>query len=163
MTGIKDVLSGTHAGHPVWEILDLDVDGSTPTIVPAQKSYTYIERIIWLLYFSATSLDWEKFANDTALTNGLSVMYNGENISSDHTIGSNEDFHIWGYDVAVQSDDISPKNRVLTARWTFSKSIPHGLGMWYGQQFGIRVADDMTALTSIIEFHVAIQGWKLPT
>lgn len=161
--GIKEVLSGTQGGIPVWENLDLIVDGSeVATVVYTQKAYTYIERVIWLLYFEATAIDWELFGNDTSLTNGINIVYNSNILTLDHAVKSNEDFHVWGYDVVIQSDDKVPKGNVISARWTFSKSVPNGLSMWDNETFGVRIADDITALTSIDEFHIAVQGWLIP-
>jgi len=161
--GIKEVLSGTQGAIPVWENLDLIVDGSeVATTVYTQKSYTYIERIIWLLYFESSTVDWELFGGDTALTSGINIVYNGSILTLDHAIKSNEDFHVWGFDVTIQSDDKTPKGNVVSSRWTFSKSVPNGLSMWDGETFGFLISEDITALTSLDEFHVAVQGWLIP-
>lgn len=159
--GVSQVTKGRQAGIPVWETLDLDVDGVPSTIVYAQLDYTFIVRIIWNLHFAILALDWEQFAGDTALTTGIHVYYNGI-VMTDLSIKSNSDFHTWGYDVVAQSDEKSPKNRVISSRWTFSKSVPNGLGMWDGETFGIQINDDISALATVAKFNVAVEGWRTP-
>ena len=160
---IKGAIAGTHPGIPVIERLDLTVNGSgTPIFVEAtQDKFTFIVRIIWKLQFTTNSMEWTKFDDSTALANGIQVIYHSEDLLP-IPVKNNADFHDYGYDVSLQADGATTKGNVLSSRWTFSKWVPNGLGMWNAENFGILVSDDLRIVTrtAMTEFVAVVEGWK---
>ena len=156
-----DSLAGTSASLPVMETLDLLVDGVPTVTVPAAGDYTYIARVIITLRFDTSTLTWTEFADETALTNGWYMRYNGIDLGVGAPIKNNGDLFRYGYDVNIESDAVATPNKVVSARWSFNKWTPHGLGMFYSDDvFEFVVQDDMTALTTVDELSATVQGWK---
>ena len=159
--GKQDSMSGSAAALPVMETLDLLVDGAPAVNVPVAGDYDYIARVIMTLRFDTSTLTWTEFGDETALTNGFFMVYNGINLGVDATVKNNGDLFRYGYDVNIEADQVAVANRVVSARWSFNKWTPHGLGMWDAKDsFWFRIQDDMTALTTVDELSATIQGWK---
>lgn len=158
----KDGISGASPTLPVMETLDLLVDGgTTDVVVPAAGDYTFIARVIITLRFDTSTLTWTEFGDETALTDGFYMTYNGVNLGLTASVKNNGDLFRFGYDVNIAEDQVAVANRVVSARWSFNKWMPHGLGMFYGDDaFAFVVQDDMTALTTVDELSATIQGWK---
>ena len=156
-----DSILGVAAALPVMETIDLLVDGVPTVVIPATGDYTYIARIIMTLRFDTSTLTWIEFGDETALTNGFFMRYNGINLGLTASVKNNGDFFRYGYDVNLEADAVAVPNQVLSARWSFNKWTPHGLGMWdVTDSFAFVIQDDMTALTTIDELTATIQGWK---
>ena len=156
--GISDTIKGTSASIPVYETLDLLVDSTPAVFVSVTESFSYISRVIMTMRFPSSTLSYSEFGNETALTNGFYMDYNGA-VIGDVPIKDNGDYYRFGYDVAIASDAVATPNKVLSARWSFNKWSPHGLGMWDGETFGFYVQDDMTALTTVDSLYATVQGW----
>jgi hypothetical protein len=161
--GISDTIKGTSASIPKFETLDLLVNGSTPVLVKVLEDFTYISRVILTMRFPTSTLSYSEFGEDTALTNGFYMQYSGAThttlMGDDAPLKDNGGFFRFGYDVVIQSDAVATPNKILSARWSFDKWNPHGLGMWDGEEFGFVIRDNMTALTSVSELLATVQGW----
>lgn len=160
---IKEALSGLNPGLPVAKKLNLTVNGSgTPVLVAASTDdFTYISRLIWKFEFADLSVEWTNFGAGNALTNGLNVFYHETNIFP-AAIKSNSDFFDYGYDVNLVKDGAATPGNVLSARWSFDKWVPHGLGMWNSEAFAIQVSDDLRTVTrtDITSLFCIVEGWK---
>ena len=151
---------------PVVEVLDLNVSGNltNPNIVSAVYDYTIITRVIWDLVFTTNTLDIDNFADDSALTNGVNVLYQDISLLDNSNITTNHDFAHATYDVNILSDEKNPKTRALSSRWSFDKFVGcecGGLLMDNDQTFSIYIQDDITALTTISEYQITIEGYKV--
>lgn len=160
---IQGALNGTHPALPIAKKLDLTVNGSgTPVSVSVSvDDYTYITRLIWKFEFADNTIEWTNFGAGSALTNGINVFYHQSNIFP-QAIKSNSDFFDYGYDVNLQKDGAATPGNVLSARWSFDKWVPHGLGMWNSEAFSIQIADDLRTVTrtDITSLFCIIEGWK---
>lgn len=157
---VRNYLKGANTALPVWEKVNLLVNGSTPVTLNLTKTFHVVQRLIWHIRWSGASVSWTNFAGDAALTNGLDVLVGGVSLLGE-TIKDNEQFFEYGYDVVVNSDGGGTPGRVLTARWSFFKSAPQGLWHFddeYKLQF--KVSDNMTALTTPDEVVVVVQGYR---
>jgi hypothetical protein len=155
---VKDVLSGHNPPIPAIQVLNLDVDGDPSVFVGVTPAnFDVITRVILVMRFAGASVLWSNIANDTALTNGFQLSYDGSAFGP--LIKDNGDFFDVGYDVNLNSDGAGTPNHVLAARWTFEKFTPHGLALWDGQTFGFDVNDDMTAKTTITSLEAIVEGW----
>lgn len=158
---VQHILRGRHSPIPMCETFDLLVDGSsTPVIITNQEEYTYVMRIIFVLYFTPPDMDWDLFGGDTALANGLELYYNEHNLFAS-PLKKNSDFHRYGFNVEYQVDEKNPHNIVLSVRCLFTEVLPLGLRMFDGI-LSIKVSDDLTALTTVTAFDLIIQGWIKP-
>lgn len=147
---------------PVIEILDLNIDGTGGVFVNISKDFDYIMRLVYNLDFIDNSLDFDVFAGEAApLTNGLLMFYNDISFLNGSGIKSNDDFGNIGYDVSVLSDEKNPKGRTILGRLSFFKFIVGGLLINDQRTLAFKVQDNMSALTSIDELSVAIEGYKM--
>lgn len=156
----SDTIRGFSASIPVFETLDLLVDGSPAVFVEVSSTFDFISRVIMTMRFPTSTLSYLEFGEDTALTNGFYMSYNGTTIGDLDPVKNNGDFFRFGYDVAIASDAVATPNKILSARWSFNKWNPHGLAMWDQEDFGFYVQDDMTALTTVSELKATVQGWR---
>jgi hypothetical protein len=157
---VKEVYNYNNTGLLRWEELNLDIDGSGAggVAVPPTLTFDIISRVILSLRFDTATLNWDVFAADAgALTNGVDLEYNGTSIAN---IKNNGDFYKYGYDVDFVKDEVGTPSRIITARWSFFKSVPRGVSVHAGDTLKFRVNDDMTAVTSITSFVGVMQGFE---
>jgi len=157
---ITDVILGHAAAIIKIEPLDLKVDGSpTVDVIITPGTFDMIARVVLSLRFATASIDWGKFGNDIVLTNGWYMFCDDQNLGEDFPIKDNGDFFNVGYDVSIEKDAAGTPNQILSARWSFNRMSPWGLGVWDGETFGFRIQDDITLLTSIDSFEAFVEGW----
>jgi hypothetical protein len=164
--GLNEANSGYSSVKPVWEVLDLAINGSGAggVLVQPTKSVYLWTRCIWHMEFDDDAIQWDVFAGESsALTNGIQMQFYGEN-ALDDPIVVNADFFKYGYDVNTQADTRSPKANILSGRWTFSKSTPRGVveRSSAGHDIGFLIQDDMrpATLTTVSTLQVTLQGWQ---
>lgn len=158
---VLQILRGRHSPIPVCEAFDLLVDGSsTPVVITSQEEYSYIMRIIFVMYFTPPDMDWDLFGGNDALGNGLELYYNDTELFAS-PLKRNSDFHRYGFNVEYQVDEKNPHNIVLSVRCLFTDVLPLGLGM-IDSTLSMKVSDDMTALTTVSALDLILQGWILP-
>jgi len=149
---------------PVVEVLDLAQNGTlaTPYIVNLTEDFLLVQRIIWHLHFATNTIDFDKFGDDTALTNGINLLYNGISLLNNVNITSNSHFAHESFDIQILSDDKNPKNNMLSSRLTFTKFVTDGLYINNKRSLQFYIQDDMTSgtLTSISKFNVTVMGLK---
>ncbi|MHA2010529.1 MAG: hypothetical protein ACW980_24715 [Promethearchaeota archaeon] len=145
---------------PLVEILDLDVDGSTAVFVNISKGFDFVKRIIWNLDFATNAFETGKFADDTALTNGINIYYNDVSILDDDNITNNAKFSHTSYDIAIITSDKNPKERLLVSRWSFDKFTPEGLKINSDRTLAFHIQDNISALASVDVFQVTIEGYS---
>lgn len=149
---------------PVVEVLDLAQNGTllAPYIVNLTEDFLIVQRLIWHLHFTTNTIDFDNFGDDTPLTNGINVLYNGISLLGNVNITANSHFAHDSYDLTILSDDKNPKDNMLISRLSFSKFTDEGLYINNARQLQFYIQDDMTSgtLTSISMFNVTVQGFK---
>lgn len=162
MSKYTNVNTGYSRVLPVWETLNLAINGSATAVVPQKSVYTW-ERMIWYMDWNADAVNWDLFGGEaTALTNGMDIYIYGTK-ANDQPLKTNGDFFKYGYDVTVVQDTRSPKGSLLTARWSFNKYTPKGIVSFLPDtDFYIMVNDDqrIATLTSFHSIQVVLQGWQ---
>ncbi|HDZ16661.1 hypothetical protein LCGC14_1068320 [marine sediment metagenome] len=160
--GQNQIPDGTVFRDPVIEIIDLNIDGTGGVFVNVSQDFDYIMRLVYNLDFIDNSLDFDVFAGEAApLTNGLLMFYNDIPFLNGSGLKSNDDFGNIGYDLSVLSDEKNPKGRTILGRLSFFKFIVGGLLINDQRTLAFKVQDNMSALTSIDEFSVAVEGYKM--
>jgi len=161
---LNDAMRGYSAVQPVWETLDLSINGSGAggVLVAPSKSVYLWTRCIWHLEYTDNDINWSEFAGATALTNGVDLVIYGTSML-DNPIKAHADFFKNGYDVSVQQDSRVPKDNILSSRWTFAKSAPKGVveRSATGSDIAFHVQDDLrtATITTLVAFRVTLQGW----
>ncbi len=147
---------------PVIEPLDLIINGTGGVFVNITKDFDIVMRIIWHIDFAASFIDFGNFADDTALTNGLLVFYNDVSVlNGGGAIKRNDDLAHLGYDINILEDGRSPKDFTILGRLSFFKINVDGLKIEPGKSLAFLVQDDMTALSSLVELEIFVEGYKI--
>ena len=148
------------------QTLDLLQNGSlsNPYIANASlDAFTTIESITIIVHFTSNQYVIEKFGGDTNLANGIYVRYAGESfIFNGETlnISSNDDIQQWTSPYYERiSDDLNPKQQQLTGTFFFPKGLLHDAS--HALQFYVQ--DDITALTTVDECNIRINGYHTYT
>lgn len=145
---------------PVVEVLDLDIDGSPAVFVNATKDFDYIMRVIFLLEFTDNQYNVDNFAGESSpLTNGINILFNEKSLLDNNNLTSLGSFMLPAYDVTILSDETG-STHILSSRLTFAKYAPSGLRMSALRPLAFHVQDDMTVLSSIVQFTVTLEGYK---
>lgn len=147
---------------PIVEVLNLAQNGTlaTPYIVNLTKDFLLIQRIIWHLHFSTNTIDFDKFGDETALTNGVNLIYNEISLLDNVNLTANSDFAHESYDLTIFSDGKNPKGNMLTSRLTFTKFTTNGLYINNERALQFYIQDDLSSMTSVSNFNVTVQGLK---
>lgn len=144
---------------PVWDEIDLLVDGTLPRELLFKETFSTVERVILGLEFSGTTQNWQRFGGGSPLVNGFDLIYEGL-IVNPKRIKKNKDLAKYGFDADFKLVTSTLSNNLLIAKWSFFKYMPNGLPMWHNERLGIRIHDDMTQLSTIKRFWIVAQGWK---
>ena len=150
---------------PVVEEIDLLVDGSiTPITKGLSKTYSYISRIIIELDYDNDKFVGSEFAAGSALTNGTSILINGDPVFPNN-ITKNDQFFTLAFDVVQFTDEATPKETHIYTRLALSNVLPP-FGLFYTNSSSLSfiVQDDLTAIgLAISEFEVTVAGFLYET
>jgi hypothetical protein len=117
---------------------------------PADKYWMLTRAIIYMS--GSVVFSEEKFGSLTALTNGVQILVDGEEIT---VWKDNINIVTCMYDVKSEGM-FSKVDKSMHGRWTFAKAVG---GLSHGfktlDNFTVRVRDNLTGLT---QFHVRVQG-----
>jgi hypothetical protein len=137
----------------VLENLDLYVDGSTPNgvWVNVTEDFDHIDRFVFIMDFVDQVLDFDDFAGDSALTNGIQIFYN--NIQVNSNITKNEELGRLGR-LSLLSDEQNPKGRTFTSEIIIDMLITSTISVAF------RVNDNMTDLTTLTTIEIEVFGHR---
>lgn len=113
-----------------------------------------VHRVIVDLRFITNSIDFTLFGLDAALTNGISIEYNGRELFN---MLSSNDLATFSYDVTVLSDGAVTKNNSIVMRYTFAR-FGDGLNLTGNRRLFLRILDDLSASTNT-SLTFTFEGW----
>ena len=146
---------------PEMDVLDLDVDLSTPAAVSLTKHFDYITQVRFVLTVSDAAMEWTEFAEAVTLTNGFYMRIDGERLGP--IVKDVSDFASLGKMTLSPSDaDAVKVAYIRQVVVDFKEMTAGGLGFQVESNTGKRVfdiwgADDMTA---VVKFKAIVQGWR---
>ncbi len=144
--------------HPLSEKLDLEQVGSlgSPYIANLTENFDYIDIITFKLRFTSAQFDLSQFGGGGSLTNGVNVFYDSESIIDNENITQNEYFLDYAFKFVLISDQKASLE--IIAGWEFPPTVllvnPDHLFQFY-------IQDDITAIPSITEFSVIVDGFRV--
>lgn len=139
---------------PIIELVDARVTAQTIKLV---QPFARIERMIVFHNFDGDTVDYDEFANDTILTNGLQIMVDNRPLFPE-PIKAMRDYMRYAFDTDFVSDTKGvAKESNFTARLTFRRFIwPEGINP-IERNIDVVVQDDLSARGNILTW--AFQGW----
>lgn len=146
---------------PVVETFDLLQVGTVanPYIVNITKDFHVMTKLNWILHFNDNTLDWEEFAADTALSNGILLNYSSFTI--DKPITNNHELMNLAYNAHHFRDDKNPVGHIIWIQHLITSNIPSGILINDDNTIHIMIQDDLTAVGFAIEsFDVSFIGYK---
>ena len=135
---------------------DMGIDGTTPvsfTYTPPSGKDLILGRVM-IYYSAASAFSEEKFANQTALANGVEMNLGGVTIE---TWKDNIDVITAMFDLNNVGKTFTKEDKSLAGRWSFYKvsGNTHGMDIINGQTVEIKIQDNLSNLTY---FRAKIQG-----
>lgn len=151
--------------HPVAEVLDLLINGTTPVLINTTADFHWISGVVWALDFTSNQIMFTSFAGGTALSIGIQVLHDGVSILGNGEITKNHEFGHTSFDVKILSDEAGTKNRILLARWNIQRVVPpEGIRFISNESFQILISDDLTAAGLFItDFTITVAGFRIET
>lgn len=148
--------------HPVAEVINLLVDGSTPVLINLTLDFFWVARVVWTLDFVSNQLLFTGFAGGNALANGVQVLHDGVSILGNGAIKQNHEFGHASFDVKVLSDEAGTRNRMLLSRWGIDAVVPpYGIRFISNESFQFLISDNLTvAGLAITDFTVSVGGFR---
>lgn len=139
---------------PIIELVDLRVTAQT---IRLKQPFARIERMIVLHNFDGDTVDYDEFANDTILTNGLQLLVDNR-ILLPEPIKAMRDYMRYAFDTDVSSDTKGvAKESNFTARFTFRRFMwPDGINA-VERNIEVVIQDDLSARGNILTW--AFEGW----
>ena len=118
--------------------------------------FHYVDRVVIHLEFATNAIEVLKFGVDAALTNGISLRYNGQEIMN---VKSSSDLMHYSYDWRVHTDDRNPKVRSLVSRYSFDKfTDDQSLRVRDFEKLELVIQDDLSASLNT-EIFFTFEGW----
>lgn len=139
---------------PIIELVNLRVTAQT---IKLAQPFTRIERMIVLHNFDGDTVDYDEFANDTILTNGLQLLVDKRPLLQE-PIKAMRDYMRYAFDTDFVSDTKGvAKESNFTARFTFRRFIwPEGINA-VERDIEVVIQDDLSARGNILTW--AFEGW----
>lgn len=138
---------------PLIEVVDLRKTAQT---IALKKPFVFVERMVVLHNFDGDTVDYDEFANDTILTNGLQILVD-ERLLLDEPIKAMRDYMRYAFDTDVSSDTKGvAKESNFSARFTFRRFIPKGINA-VEREIAIAIQDDLSSRGNILSW--AFEGW----
>ncbi len=139
---------------PIIELVDLRVTAQTIKLI---QPFTRVERIIVLHNFDGDTVDYDEFANDTILTNGIQLLVDNRPLLPE-PIKAMRDYMRYAFDTDFASDTKGvAKESNFTARFTFRRFIwPEGINA-VERDIEVVIQDDLSARGNILTW--SFQGW----
>lgn len=151
--------------HPVAEVLDLLINGTTPVLINTTADFQWISGVVWALDFTSNQIMFTSFAAGPALGIGIQVLHDGTSILGNGEITKNHEFGHTSFDVKILSDEAGTKNRILLARWNIQRVVPpQGIRFISNESFQILISDDLTdPALAITDFTITVAGFRIET
>lgn len=138
---------------PLIEIVDIRKIAQT---IRLKREFVHIERMIVFHNFDGDTVDYDEFANDTILTNGLQIIIDNKPLF-DEPIKAMRDYMRYAFDTDVHSDTKGvAKESNFSARFTFKRFIPDGINA-VGRDIDVVIQDNLSLRGNILSW--AFQGW----
>jgi len=143
---------------PRFATYDLIQTGNltNPYITPI-IDFNYLVEFSLILHFSATNYDITLFGDDTALTNGVNVLYHGISLFDNKNVSSNDDMDQYFDNFRYQVDAHNPKQNQIVATYIFTQPVL----LTPDINIYVYVQDDITTKTTVNEFFVRFQGYDV--
>lgn len=150
---------------PVIEVLDLRIDGTTPTRVNSSYTFAHIKRMIFGLKWEDNEIDFASFGTDAdGLDNGIAVQYyfgnDLINLTNNNPIKNFNGFFFFAYDTVITSDDKNPVNNQLICEFSFIEFMIErkGLVMYNDEVLSFLISDNITDTCD--DFIVTLEGYS---
>jgi len=147
---------------PVTQKLNLLINGTGGVWVNVTKHYDYILAMTLHLEFTSTTLNFDEFGGDVALTNGFAYYYNNINMLDSDFIQTNHEFGDEDGSLTIFVDATAPKHYSFYVNVIFADQwVPNGLYMTNTSTFGFLIQDDMPTETSVEILNASIRGYEI--
>ena len=153
---LKKIKEGLIEPIPVMAVIDFR---KTAQKITVDKFFVYIHRVIWFIEQETNGIEFSKFANAAALTNGLQLLYDKIPLF-DEPITTNGDFAKYAYDIDTKIDAAATKRTVLVSRLSFFKFTRNDLGLRMDGKHSLvlQINDDLSAVG--LQLKATFQGWR---
>jgi len=148
---------------PVTEELNLLINGTGGVWVNVSKQFDYILAMTIHLEFTSSTLAFDEFGSDAALTNGFAYYYNNINLLDNDFIQANHELGHQDGNLEIFSDSTAPKHYSFYDNILFTTWVSDGLEMLNNKSFGFLIQDDMPTETSVEILIATIRGYVLNT